>query len=588
MSGAMNVAPRRSGIQAELLALAARPSLAAIEHDEQRAPENLRPVFAAVRKLLFQPKLSLKRISAAAGVADEESTWDRFREAVGQPPWSYVRDLRLETAARLLLFTSLKVAPIASMVGHKNAAAFRKSFAIFAGTSPSLYRRRARTLLRSFGAPPRDVDDQAYWERALAGELSDEEVRELDGYVSRPLASGRGETVPEAIPWIKMRGEMALALTVALDTLSYADQRLLLRDAVWFPDASLFNLLSLRVEKVAPKDPRRGVELAMLGIDSLAANGLLGVDPGLAVLAWSRVARARWRAADLPGAEDALKQVYRDLERIPERERSPTIEAERSRLEAALRWHQGRRPEALKLVEHSIEQERAGGVGHLHRVLLLRSEIRASLRLPKAREDRELLRGVLEDLEEARSLDHSRWDWEWTVLFDLWVLVLVRLSDKDEMAKALPHVRRLAGELGGHGSAFSSRLRWFEGHVNRSLEALTEAREGFLAANDELWTTRTTLDLLQGGPGDGLSEADGVVDPLKLASELATALGSMAQSSQGVAVAKVIQNEVASGAVTKSILDAAGDALRRLEDDLRAREALRFVAESCSAEPHPH
>jgi hypothetical protein len=36
-------------------------------------------------------------------------------------------------------------------------------------------------------------------------------------------------------------------------------------------------------------------------IDALAANTLLEIDPGAAAMAWAGLARARWRAGDLPG-----------------------------------------------------------------------------------------------------------------------------------------------------------------------------------------------------------------------------------------------------------------------------------------------
>lgn len=86
----------------------------------------------------------------------------------------------------------------------------------------------------------------------------------------------------------------------------------------------------------------------------------------------------------------------------------------------------------------------------------------------------------------------------------------------------------------------------------------------FIAAGDDLWSARTALDLLAGGPWDGHAETGGGLDPLKLASELASALGAMAQSAEAVAVAKLMQSEVASGVVSRRILDAAGGVSRRL------------------------
>ena len=549
----------------EALAAAAAPALAAIEHDEHRAQKRLRPLFAAMRALLFNLDLDLERIQDAAGFADGEVFSD-LREEVGQPAWSYLRDARLETAARLLLATPISIAEIGYLVGYGSAPSFRQLLRSFLGMPPSQYRRRAPRLLERAGPPPPGAGTDEYWRRMLAGELSAEEARELDVYLER-LAPESDPADDPADRWARLRRTLAEGFAYTLESLPFAEQRRLVRDAVWFPDGTFFELLSRRGRE--HEDPERGVELALLAIDSLAANHMLETDPGRAALAWARLALARWLTDDLSGAEQDLERSAGDVERA--RGEDPVSwTAERSRVAAAFHWHRGRRRQALELAVDSVAAHRAARPEELAKALVLRAELRAaSADLGNG----EGLQAALEDVEEARDLLRGSPKTEQAAAFSLWLRILVRLGDHAELAVALPQARRAApgfGEPSFEENA-AALLPWFEGHCAGTPEpSWREARERFAALGDELWVARTTLDLARLCLAEErASEASA------LAAELASALGAPAASPEDLAALKALARAAAPAAeVASADLDRAEQVLKRFEWDRRARRAL--------------
>ncbi len=152
-------------------------------------------------------------------------------------------------------------------------------------------------------------------------------------------------------------------------------------------------------------------------------------------------------------------------------------------------------------------------------------------------------------------------------LLDLWIRVVVLLGDKNETVGVVPAARRAAEDLDDGGMA--PRLRWLEGHASKDPEpAWREAREGFAELGEDVWVARTTLDLAVHSRGK---------ERVRLASELAGMLGALAESSESLAAVKALRAAVASGEVTRDVLDGVGSVLGGLEWGLRAREALRFA-----------
>jgi AraC-like DNA-binding protein len=72
----------------------------------------------------------------------------RFLETVGQPPFQYLRNVRMHIACRLLRETEKGIKEIAARAGYATEASFSKAFARWWGDAPGEYRRQGRN-----GAP---------------------------------------------------------------------------------------------------------------------------------------------------------------------------------------------------------------------------------------------------------------------------------------------------------------------------------------------------------------------------------------------------------------------------------------------------
>ena len=69
---------------------------------------------------------------------------DRFSEGFGKGPMEFLRDIRLNHAARLLEQTGLPTASIAGRVGFESRSYFSRAFKARYGEPPETYRRKER------------------------------------------------------------------------------------------------------------------------------------------------------------------------------------------------------------------------------------------------------------------------------------------------------------------------------------------------------------------------------------------------------------------------------------------------------------
>ncbi|MFF7813282.1 GlxA family transcriptional regulator [Streptomyces sp. NPDC007945] len=88
--------------------------------------------------------LSTPALAARAGMTPRHLA-RLFTRCLGEPPGRYVRAVRTETAAQLLLSSALPVASVAVRCGFGTPEALRKAFLDRYGVSPSRYRDEART-----------------------------------------------------------------------------------------------------------------------------------------------------------------------------------------------------------------------------------------------------------------------------------------------------------------------------------------------------------------------------------------------------------------------------------------------------------
>ncbi len=104
------------------------------------------PRWAPVLTRIVEKPEQPHSVESLAGVANmSRSAFARqFHERFGTPPMSYVREVRLRRAARLLLDPAdLSVAAVAHRVGFESRSQFSRAFHELYGCSPSEFRQRA-------------------------------------------------------------------------------------------------------------------------------------------------------------------------------------------------------------------------------------------------------------------------------------------------------------------------------------------------------------------------------------------------------------------------------------------------------------
>ena len=90
----------------------------------------------------FEREIAVEEIAAAAYLS--EYHFSRFfKQISGVTPHTYLANLRLERARRLLAETTLPISEIASMVGYQSQSHFTKMFKSISGVTPRVYRESA-------------------------------------------------------------------------------------------------------------------------------------------------------------------------------------------------------------------------------------------------------------------------------------------------------------------------------------------------------------------------------------------------------------------------------------------------------------
>ncbi|KJL24262.1 AraC family transcriptional regulator [Microbacterium azadirachtae] len=113
----------------------------------RRSAGHLHPAVAEAATLLeTSPQFPWTLAELAATVNVERTHLVRlFQKELGTPPIAYMRQLRQQAAARLLVQTRLPISEIGTQVGWDDPAHFARQFKASFGLSPSAYRGRARS-----------------------------------------------------------------------------------------------------------------------------------------------------------------------------------------------------------------------------------------------------------------------------------------------------------------------------------------------------------------------------------------------------------------------------------------------------------
>jgi len=83
--------------------------------------------------------LTLPRLAEVAGMSRSVFS-ARFADAVGQPPIEFLKTLRLDHAARLLVRTDMPVKSVAARIGYASRSSFTRAFLARHGIGPARFR----------------------------------------------------------------------------------------------------------------------------------------------------------------------------------------------------------------------------------------------------------------------------------------------------------------------------------------------------------------------------------------------------------------------------------------------------------------
>jgi AraC-like DNA-binding protein len=143
---------------------AAGPTRHRLDQDHDRVSDWLKPVLVEIKARLFDPLLQLQTLWPVHGINDKNVA-SRFCAELGQLPWTYITDLRLEVGERLVRDSHLLQHQIAGILGYASADVFSDAFKKRYGLSPTNYRKAPPVAETSPVAPDgpwlavrRDVD----------------------------------------------------------------------------------------------------------------------------------------------------------------------------------------------------------------------------------------------------------------------------------------------------------------------------------------------------------------------------------------------------------------------------------------------
>jgi AraC-like DNA-binding protein len=482
-----------------LLEAAVEPSLSRIRQDRvaRASSARVKRLLTYLEDHLLDPELTIGALKLACGIRDN-SISSVFGSELGDPPQLYLKNRRMETAARLLRDTDLKIWQIAEMICFANPASFSTAFREWSGRSPKDYREHAR----SAAAPPLDDDllNAQVLRRALDGEAEPDQLRRMIGRL-RAFEPAEPEAEPSpgppslAIDGAKIERGLALVFWEELRYRPAEEQTRMVRRPNGLCSPALFDVLRDKSREEGRKDRQAGIQIAELALASLE-----GVAPYLSEerlanqKAWgmATVANAKRLALDLLAADRLFQQAERTLPADPE----PRVVAEIRDLESSLCLDQGRFEDALDLVEEATATFRTlGDVELVAKGLVHRAVARGCAQTPGA---------AIPDLLEALKLleDSSERSYLRLTLFQNLLTAYVLSGQTENARKWLCETRVLGTRLGdGLGCG---QLLWIEGHLEKGCGDLTAtkqclrlARERFMEIEEVAHSAAVSLDLAE-------------------------------------------------------------------------------------------
>lgn len=246
-----------------------------------------------------------------------------------------------------------------------------------------------------------------------------------------------------------------------------AERRRLVEGGSKFRTWALSERVAAESIRKAANHPREALELAELSL--LIAERIQGEKAWqlrLQGYAWAHIGNARRASNDLPGADEAISRAWKLWEAGAPGDPGLLNPAWLPWIEAVLRRHQRRLPEALKRIAEALELDSGMLKGE---ILLSKARIHETLGDPEA-STASLLEAapLIDPIREPRNA--------WALRINL-AVDLCHLGRFQEAEVQLPEVRILAERLGEELDL--TRVVWLEGRILAGLGKISEALAAF-------------------------------------------------------------------------------------------------------------
>ncbi len=155
-----------------------------IRTDVKKTPQRISMLLVQIEESLYDPNLDYQQVRRVCNVRDN-NTATLFHKTVGLPPAAYIRECRMQTAARLIAETQIQIWQIAEMVGYTTIQVFGRAFKRWSGRSPRLYRNQSqgsaesRRAAANAGKSRTKGPSEAVLRQALTGGLESKQVGAL-------------------------------------------------------------------------------------------------------------------------------------------------------------------------------------------------------------------------------------------------------------------------------------------------------------------------------------------------------------------------------------------------------------------------
>lgn len=125
-----------------LLTLHQEPAKREPSERELRDAERIRAMLSYIQEH-FGEEVSMAQIAGSAMISESECL-RCFHKSIGMPPGRYLKQLRLQRAAELLLSSEKKIGDIGAECGFFDTSYFTKAFREMKGCTPGEYRKRLK------------------------------------------------------------------------------------------------------------------------------------------------------------------------------------------------------------------------------------------------------------------------------------------------------------------------------------------------------------------------------------------------------------------------------------------------------------